>query len=360
MNRRRISKNLSIAVFFLCSIFYAQALAKDLKKEEGLQNPFGILEFLHWNHNWNNYKYPDQPSLNRAVALMKEAGVDMVRQDFLWEDIEPRQGEFDFRRYDPIIETLSKNNMQILGILHYSVSWAAPGGQWNCPPQDNKLFVNYASKVIGRYKHKIKYWEVWNEPDSSTYWNPQDGLKRYCALLKDVYTAAKEIDPECKILNGGLAGGLAGVHKLYDNGAKDYFDILNIHIFQSPLLADSIKAVTAYAKLAAKVMSKNGDGHKKIWVTEIGCPGVKKGLKVKNWWQGKNPDESEQAAWLKLVYTELLKDKNVEKIFWAFFRDCNGHWDNGTDYFGLVRWDFSPKPSYKAYKSCFKQWEKSR
>lgn len=109
---------------------------------------------------------------------------------------------------------MSKNKINILGILNYSTDWASGRG-WNYPPEDNKLFVDYALKVVNRYKDKIKYWEVWNEPDSHTYWAKQDGLKSYCVLLKDVYIALKKLDPECKILNGGLANGMLSVNRLY-------------------------------------------------------------------------------------------------------------------------------------------------
>jgi len=317
-----------------------------------MDSPFAVLEFLHWSHPWNNNKYSRKEDLNKVVALMKEANVSFVRMDFLWSDIEPEKGKFNFEKYDYIVDLLNKNKINILGLLHYSTDWASACGKWNCPPKEYKPFVNYTAKVISRYKERVKYWEVWNEPDSATYWSSQDGLKSYCALLKQVYIAAKNIDPDCKILNGGLANGLASVNHLYDNGVKDYFDILNIHIFENPLNPVSIKAVTAYPKLAYKVMSRNGDGNKKIWLTEIGCPGVKRGLKVKNWWMGKNPDEQKQAAWVKKVYTNLLREGYVDKVFWAFFRDCKGHWNNGVDYFGLVRWDFSKKPSFQTYKEC--------
>ena len=147
---------------------------------------------------------------------------------------------------------------------------------------------------------------------------------------------------------------MSSVNHLYDNGAKDYFDILNIHFFESPLQHNAIKAVMAYPELAYKAMLRHGDVSKKIWITEIGCPGVKRGLEVNNWWMGENPNEGQQAEWVKLVFTQLLKNKNVEKVFWAFFRDCNKHWDNGVDYFGLVRWDFSKKNSFSSYKKCAK------
>lgn len=322
-------------------------------------NPFGVLEFLHWNHAWNNYKYPSEKDLIKEISLMKNAGVGIVRMDFLWEDIEPRKSEFDFTKYDKIVNLLCQKNIAILAILNYNVSWAAPGAKWNTAPKNNELFVNYAVKLIQHYKGKIKYWEIWNEPDSATYWEPQDGLKSYCRLLKEVYIAAKKVNPECKILNGGLANSLGSINRLYDNGAGGYFDILNIHFFETPLTANSIKAVTAYPKLAYKIMLRNGDGNKMIWITEIGCPGIKNTIKTKNWWMGKNPDELEQAQWVTKVYSELLKNNKIEKIFWAFFRDCNNHWGTGVDYFGLVRWDFSKKPSFNAYKKCFNNWNQN-
>ena len=369
LNKRLINRVIVLlTLIFLVSPLWAgetlpgEDMDKDVAylNEVNFKNPFGVLEFLHWNHSWNNYKYSCNLDLEKAISLMQEAGVGWVRVDFLWGDIEPAEGSFDFAKYDCIVKLLRSKGIHILGILHYSTDWASACGQWNCPPADNQVFVNYVSKVIERYKDQVKYWELWNEPDSATYWKEQDGLKSYCVLLKDVYTAAKRIDPECKILNGGFANGLSSINHLYDNGAKDYFDILNIHFFQSPLNVGSIKAAASYPKLAYKIMQRNGDGEKKIWITEIGCPGVKIGLNVNNWWMGKNPSERQQAEWVKEVYATLLKDPHVEKIFWAFFRDTKGHWDNGVDYFGLLRWDYSRKSAFKVYKESFREWEKNK
>jgi len=325
-----------------------------------MDNPFGALEFLHWNHSWNKHKYSCVADWEKVIKLMKEAGVGWVRMDFLWQDIEPQEGKFAFEKYDQVLDLLSKNNIHILGILDYSVEWATAGKKWNCPPKENSLFVKYAVTVITRYKDKIKHWEVWNEPDSGVYWLEQDGLKSYCILLKDVYLAVKKVDPDCKILNGGFALGLPSVDLLYANGAKNYFDILSVHFFENPLHGDGvIKGVIDYPSLVHRIMERNGDSSKKVWITEIGCPGLKRGIQTDNWWLGNNPGEKQQAEWLKKVYTELLENINVEKIFWAFFRDCSSHWDNGVDYFGLIRWDYSRKPAFKAYKECFKQWEEA-
>jgi len=279
----------------LClALIFSEGFSNE-RKEHNLQSPFGVLEFLHWDFSWANYKYSDEKDLKKSIELMKKAGIGWVRMDFLWQDIEPSRGEFDFTKYDRIVDLVYKNGLNMLGLFNYSSQWAAACGEWNCPPQENKPFVNYAIEVIKRYKNKIKYWEVWNEPDSAVYWSKQDGLKSYCSLLKDVYIAAKKVDPNCYVLNGGFAEGIASINKLYDNGSKDYFDILNVHIFYNPNDSGSIKGAMNFIKIAYKIMSRNGDANKKIWVTEIGCPGVKPGIKTANWWLGVDPNEDEQA-----------------------------------------------------------------
>lgn len=321
-------------------------------------NPFGVLVFLQWNHPWNNYHYSPE-KVEKAVRMLKELGVGWVRMDFLWSDIEPKENEFDFEKYDRIVNLLCAQKINILGVLQYNANWTSPA-EWNSPPDDTSLFTRYVKEVIKRYKDKIKHWELWNEPDSPVYWAKQDGLKSYVALLKEVYRAAKETDPECKILNGGLANGLASINLLYDNGAKDYFDILNLHFFTNPYYQNAIRQVEVFPKLAYKIMLRNGDGNKKIWITEIGCPGVKIGLNVPNWWLGKNPSEEMQADWLKKVFRVLLEDENVEKVFWAFFRDTDKHWGNGIDYFGLVRFNFTKKPGFKAYQEAIKEFRRKK
>lgn len=318
-------------------------------------SPFGVLEFLNWNHSWNNYKYPDQESLRKAVALMKEANVGWVRMDFSWEDIEPEKGKLNFEKYDYIVELLTENNIGILGLLSYSASWAGPS--WNSPPYEDESFIGYASNVISRYKDKVKYWEIWNEPDDEQYWIPQDGMARYTELLKKVYLRAKQIDPECKILNGGLSKTIAlSLKRIYKNDGKGYFDILAIHPFVNPLNEVDVARVKGLYNGCKKIMQDNGDD-KKVWFTELGAPGVHSPSQSNSWWLGISPTEEQQAAWVKRIYTEILPElPDCEKLFWAFFKDCKNYWNNGIDYFGLLRSDFSKKPAFNAYKELAQEW----
>ncbi len=316
-------------------------------------SPFGVLAFLPWNHFWNNYFYDSDEKIEKSAMLMKEAGVGFARMDFLWYDIEPSKGVFDFKKHDRIVDILNKNNVRVLGILHYNPTW--DNEPWNKAP-DAKLYARYAAAVVNHFKDRVRYWEIWNEPDEKTYWVPQDDMKAYAELLKTVYPVMKKADPTCKVLMGGVSKTQAlSLKRIYKNGGKDYFDIVNIHIFVSPLNAGAIGIAEGIYKGVYKVMQEFGDENKKIWFTEIGCPGVKTPNKNNGWWEGLGPTEEQQALWVKEVYTNCLKWENVDKVFWAFFRDTDNYYRSGVDYFGLIRPGFTKKPAYMAYKKIAKK-----
>lgn len=349
MYRRILS--IKFILFVLIFFSFSSVFAEDDFRDS--DNPFGVLEFLIWNHPWNTYHYDSLEKVERAVVMMKEAGVGFVRMDFLWYDLEPEPGVFEFKRYDRIVDVLQKNDIRILGILEYNPAWH--DGPWNEAP-DFDLYEKFVSRVVNHFKDRVKYWEIWNEPDEETYWIPQDEMKTYTELLKRIYPVIKKIDPTCKVLMGGVSRmPNISLKRIYQNGGRDYFDIVNIHPFVDPLATNAIKIVKGIYTSVCKVMRKYGDENKRIWFTELGCPGVKEVGPENNWWQGISPTEEQQAAWVKQIYTECLNWEGVDKVFWAFFRDTNNHFKTGVDYFGLIRNDFTQKSAYKAYKEISKK-----
>lgn len=338
----------SLLIVFACSLALSTGCAGDKPDTRDTASPFGVLDFLAWNHDWNKNHYSDA-QVEQAAKMMKDAGVAIVRLDFLWADVEPEQGKFDFSRTDRIVDVLTKNDIKILGLLNYNAGWAAK--EWNRAP-DPELFTNYATRVVKRYKGKVKYWEVWNEPDDKLYWQPQDYMKSYTALLKKVTPAIKKEDPSAVIVLGGIAKFIPqSLKHVYENGGKDYFDVVNAHPFQDPMLPAAMNQLKGAHKGLRKVMRQFGDEDKPIWFTELGAPGVKPGTKkYKGWWLGPNPTEEVQARWLTKIYKNTMKMEGVEKVFWAFFRDLNDFFDSGVNDFGMVRYDMTPKPAYEAYR----------
>ncbi len=314
-------------------------------------SPFGVLDFLAWDHDWNGGHYGGGKAL-RAVQKMKEAGIDWIRIDILWSDVEPVQGRWDFTKYDRLVDLLHGNGIRVLAMLHYNAAWA---GEWNTPP-DPEAFTRYAATVVNRYRGRIRHWEIWNEPNMDIYWKPQDGMRGYAALMQKVYPAIKREDPRARVLIGGLTMvPEKSLEDFYRNGGAGTFDIANLHPFVDPLDRNAIQVLKGKVDRFRAVLDKHGDGAKPIWITEIGCPGVPDPAASPAWWMGRNPLEAEQAEWVTRLYGEPLGWPGVEKIFWAFFRDTPDHFHVGTDFFGLVRSDFSEKPSFAAYRDAVRR-----
>ncbi len=343
----------SLPLLFLCFFIAKNAWALVLDERDS-PSPFGVLDFLPWDHEWNGHHYTPE-KVEQAARLMKEAGVGFVRLDFLWDDVQPAKDRWNFEKYDRLVEVLSKNGIKILGLLNYNTAWG--GDNWNSAP-DADLFAVYAKAMVSRYKNKVKYWEVWNEPNQDIYWVPQDGMKAYTALLKKTYPLIKAEDPSAVVLLGGLSGDAAlSLNEVYAHGGRNSFDVVNFHPFENPLDPEAISKMKKTYEAVYHTMEKNQDGKKPIWLTEIGCPGIPLGKETKDWWLGANPDTSQQAAWVEKIFGEPLEWPGVKKVFWAFFRDTPDHFLTGTDYFGLLQEDFTAKPAFGAYQRLTARWK---
>lgn len=322
------------------------------------KTPFGLLAFLNWNHDWNDWHFPPS-TLKKAIKQLKDLGSPTIRTEVVWSDINKGLYQYDFARYDRLLSLLADEGFEMLVTLHYNKERTDASGKeiWNVPPQSFEEFARYVNATVKRYKNRVHHWEIWNEPNHPGYWTlPPDGLKTYTRLLDLSYHAAKEADPSCRVMNGGITEPvLADVANFYANGGKNLTDILSIHTFVDPTPADAAEKFQAILTGVRKIMEKNGDGSKPVWITEMGCPGVPANEPQKAWFAGGHVDEAQQAKWLEIQYKALKNNPFVEKIFWAFYRDTGNFFKEGADNLGIVRSDLTPKPSYYRMKKLIQQ-----
>jgi len=325
------------------------------------KDPFGLLAFLHWNHEWNNWHF-NAEILPKAVAQIENLGMRMVRLDILWSDLHQQGKPLNFERYDKLVALLDIHHIEVLGVLQYNKIDRDKNGKeiWNVPPPSFADFADYVRQTIRHYKGRIRYYEIWNEPNHAVYWSePPDQLKKYCELLEISYQAAKQADPQCLVLNGGLTEPIFNdVKHLYANGGKNFTDVMNIHTFLDPLAPNVINHFSGILKGVKKIMDENGDGSKKIWITEMGCPGVPEKEAPKKWFAGDNVTEAQQADWLESIYKAIEKEDRVEKLFWAFYRDTNNEFKDATDNFGLVKMDLTTKPAFHRLKKEIREYRR--
>jgi len=294
--------------------------------------------------------------------ITRDAGAKFIRVNFAWNSIEPIQGEWNFGPsynyglgIDTLVDRAEAYNIHILALLAYTPRWASTAppdsyDYWAYPPANMNDYATFVDTVVKRYKDRIKYWEIWNEPNIYPFWRPSPDPVLYTELLIAGYNAAKAADSTCIVLIGGLANRNCGseiidyefLQGVYDAGGKDYFDIMVVHPYSQPRSPDSISGGGTLKERLDSLKNfvvANGDSSKKIWLTEIG-------------WPNSGPQavsEVKQAEYLTRTFEICLEEVNfVEKVFWYQVRD-NWPWGDGN--FGIVREDLSLKPSYFAYQS---------
>ncbi|MDH7480923.1 MAG: glycosyl hydrolase [Armatimonadota bacterium] len=272
---------------------------------------------------------------------IEDAGIKWVRcgagcSALDWGAINKAPGVFEWSNADSEIRDIcDRLKADILVILGYTPEWASsgPNKEPSYPPRNLSDWSNFVGRIVSRYKNRIKYWEVWNEPDIG-FW--QGTVEQYADLVKSAYVAAKRADPDCKIVLGGTAGvNLPFIEQIYEQGVGQYFDILAVHPYQWGDIFDD-RWFNSQLRDLRQLMQKWGDGHKEIWLTELG------------WSTGdKSITEEVQARLLAqaMITAYTLTDVNVTKYFWFCVKDWGGPG------YGLIRPDGSRKPAFNAYRT---------
>jgi len=184
----------------------------DVAISHGDLNPFGVNVFLE--------QEVEPAKREQAVRMATEAGFRWLRQEFTWEDIEIHgKDDFEDRRhqpyisswekYDHIVALAQKYDLGLIVRLSNPPAWTRAGGDdvgTKAPPDDVQDFADFVSTVVARYQGRVRYYQLWNEPNVYPEWghypiNPEE----YVTLLAAGAEAARAADPDAVIIAGALA-----------------------------------------------------------------------------------------------------------------------------------------------------------
>jgi len=336
-------------------------------------NPVGVNTFLE--------QEPDVSQRRETFQMIKDAGIGWIRQQFPWEDIEePAKGQYwdtkynhsTWDKYDNIVQLAQEYGIQVIARLDLPPHWAHPGNEWAATPPDNlNDYGDYVYAVVSRYKGKIKYYQLWNEPNLYTEWGRKSvDAKQYVQLLKIGYERAKEADPNCVIISAALAPTIEQswealddriyLQQMYDAGAKSYFDIMSVMAYglrSGPYDRRLSLGDVNFSRpiLTREIMVKNGDADKPIWASEMGWNSQPEPVKAP-------PVFGQVSEELQARYTVQAFQRAADEWPWMgvmsiwFFKRADDHeQDQPFYYFRMVDPDFTPRPPYQAVKEMTKQ-----
>ncbi len=237
----------------------------------------------------------------RILDLAAAAGFRAIRQEFPWEDIEVHgKGDFIDRRndpagidawakYDQIVALAEARDIAIIARLSNPPAWSRARGDelgTNAPPDTFDDFGDFAAAVAARYRGRIGYYQVWNEPNGNEEWGLQDvDPEGFTRLLCLAYERIKAVDPTAVVLAGALTPTVANdgrnmndlifLARMYAAGAGGCFDVLSAQgygLWSGPTDQRPRPTVINYPHnlFLRDLMVRHGDAAKPIWISEMG------------------------------------------------------------------------------------------
>jgi len=335
--------------------------------------PYGVNTFLE--------QEVEIAKVEQSLALIADAGFGWIRQQFPWEDIEiSAKGDYwdhkwnhsAWAKYDRIVDLAEQYGIEIIARLDNPPAWSramgdAPG--WTmAPPDDYEDFGDFVYAVVDRYQGRIRYYQIWNEPNIYPEWGDQPASPEgYAELLKIAYRRAKEADPDCVILAAGLAqnteetpdefgprnmSDLLYLERMYQAGAQGSFDIMGAQVYglwTGPNDRRTSRDRTNFsrAQLLRAIMVEHGDADKPIWATEVGWSALPEDF-------GQAPygrvTEEQQAHYAVQAYQRAQQEWPWMGVmsYWFFRRPSDLERGQAWYYFRMLEPDLTPMPVYEA------------
>ena len=311
----------------------------------------------------------EEAKIRKSMEMLREAGILWIRQQVPWSQVE-RQGKgvYDWSHFDRIFALAKEHGLEVVARLDLPPIWARAGlpGRTG-PPQDYGDYGDFIHTLVSRYQGQVRYIQIWNEPNLADEWNggPPDAAE-YVALLRVAYQRAKEADPDVVVLSAPLAptvgtpdglneSDLTYLQKMYDAGARDYFDILSAQAYglwtgPGDRRAQEDRINFSRVRLIRETMVRNGDAHKATWVSEMGWSALPQDFPAPAV-HGRVTEER-QARYTAAAYRRIQEEWPwVGVVFYWYFRHVSDEKRGDINYyFRMVEPDFTPLPVYFSVK----------
>jgi hypothetical protein len=215
---------LLIISLFIIEKITAQSITIDYAKEIAVGSPL----------IFGGCKSPNQIHSADVFPRLKEAGITIIRNDVYFETVLPENITLeDYKNNVNDVQNPDNWNwnqlwwvhgakaqgMKVMLIFIFSPYWLGQDGRNFGAPKDMDVWKDIVAKVFNRYKDKVDYCEIWNEPhvtmqkswDTAKYKTKEDAVS-------DLYYYA--VDGIRKVSKEVVIGGMSWHH------LKDHLHLL--------------------------------------------------------------------------------------------------------------------------------------
>ena len=296
---------------------------------------------IHGHHGWARGDF-------RFLDILSAAGIGIVRAGVGgWSSIEQKKGVYSVPpNLDKLVDGLVAHGIGLNAILGL-------GNRIYENPCDPDAFARWSAFMARRYGTRVKTWQIWNEPQHFGFrkqYGPSNDVwvAKFVELTRKADDAIRAVQPNANVavtsedewwlIEKMLYGGIARPHNLVS---------FHPYCHWQPRPENAMFFKDGGRKMRATAATAPG-GVKRFIVTESGWTtysGKMKYLEI----AGGYPRASlvQQAQYIVRMFI-LARQMGAEYACQYDFMN-DGKERNFTEHnFGLVREDYSPKPSFSA------------
>jgi hypothetical protein len=304
--------------------------------------------------------YPEETrsleEVTRDLAVVKAAGLEVLRVSIGWDDVEPEDDQFVFTFWDQVIARAETAGVRLLPYVAYAPAWSValpgrpvPDDHWRQPPADPREFGEVMEVLARRYRGRIRSWELWNEPDNAEYW--RGTLVAYAALLEAGAAGVRRGDPAALTVMGGLAGTVPFLQELFrQHRAAAFVDVVNVHAYFETWNGEPLERLPGYLDEVAAAIAPGGP--RPIWLAEVGYGNFRRGAEVSPYYRSRYHYEHRPpfaAVALARTVTMALASPHPTLIAWYELKDpppvAAVIGDVNNRHLGVTYNDRRPKPA---------------
>jgi hypothetical protein len=260
-----------------------------------------------------------------------------------WSQIETSRGTYNWSKPDKVVNLVRGKGKDLIYTFGGTPTWASSlptqgclYGNGSCAaPHSLSDLSTFAKALATRYKGKIKYYELWNEPNDTQFY--KGSMPSMLAMAQTIHDAIKSVDPSAVILSPCATWSSAGSPTIWMNsflngGGGAHFDIASYHAYSG---SNAPEFIVGSVQGMRNTLTSHGYGSKQIFITEGG------------WGQNKYATTEDLRANFVARYLVLAWAKGVSKMVWyaydssswgTLYTSGGGVRPAGTAYNQVYKW----------------------
>ncbi len=268
VRRRSIFTRLAVGFSAALLVVASPAVHAATLPDGTIPNGFGV-----------QLKTTDPETLNGVQAL----GLKWVRRGFYWNGMEKEKGVYDFTGTDKMMADFKAHGFSAICVFFGNNALYGAAGGGVITEEGRAGYAKWAAACALRYKDSDVVWEIWNEPNTMTFWgkhgpnkgNTEPYADEYTKLVEATVPAIKKASPTSLVAAGSVSNMWTESYKWMDfcfakGMLKIPFDAWSVHPYGVKAPEDYIEA---YGHMRKQMADAGADPTKiAVMNTERGFP----------------------------------------------------------------------------------------